>query len=58
MAKSKKQKKISRVMEEFEEGSLRSSSKKGPVVTSKDQALAIAISESKKKKPKKKKKDY
>lgn len=55
MAKSKKQKKISRVMEEFKEGELRSGSKKGPVVTNKDQAVAIAISESKKKKPKKKK---
>lgn len=59
MAKaSKKQKaKISRVMTEFKEGSLHSGSKKGPKVTSKDQALAIALSESglSKKKSKKKK---
>lgn len=42
-------------MEEFEEGRLTSGSKNGPVVTNKDQALAIAISESKKRHKKKKK---
>lgn len=37
-------------MHEFKEGSLRSGSKKGPVVRKPKQAIAIAISESKKKK--------
>lgn len=52
--KSKKSKKISKVMHEFAEGELHSGSKKGPKVTSKDQAIAIGISESKMKKKKKK----
>jgi hypothetical protein len=60
--KSKSQKKISRVMTEFKEGELHSGSKKGPVVTSKEQAIAIALEESRKasgmpkRKPSKKKK--
>ena len=44
--------KIQFVMEEFETGKLHSGSKKGPIVKSPKQALAIAISESKKKKKK------
>jgi hypothetical protein len=49
-----KNKKIKKVMHEFEEGALHSGtrtsgSKKGPEVTNPKQALAIAISESKKK---------
>lgn len=47
MAKQK-QKKIKKVMHEFEEGDLHSGSKKGPVVKNKQQAIAIAISEQKK----------
>jgi hypothetical protein len=47
--KTKAEKKISKVMREFKAGTLHSG-KKGPVVKSKDQAIAIAISESKKKK--------
>ena len=49
MKKTKAEAKISKVMREFKEGTLHSG-KKGPVVKSKDQALAIAISESKRKK--------
>ncbi len=39
-----KSKKVSKVMKEFKEGTLHSG-KKGPVVKSKKQALAIALSE-------------
>jgi len=38
-------KKIEKVMHEFKEGKLRSGSKKGPIVTDRDQAIAIALSE-------------
>lgn len=47
--KTKAEKKVSKVMREFKAGTLHSG-KKGPVVKSKDQAIAIAISESKRKK--------
>jgi hypothetical protein len=47
--KSKTQKKISKVMKEYNKGDLHSGSKKGPVVTNKAQALAIGYSEAKKK---------
>jgi hypothetical protein len=43
--KSKKSKKISKVLNEFKEGSLHSGSKKGPKVRKRSQALAIALSE-------------
>jgi len=51
MAKESKksQKKIKKVMHEFKEGKLHSGSKKGPVVTSPKQALAISLSEARKK---------
>lgn len=53
MAKTKYSKKaetkISKVMNEFEEKKLHSGSKKGPVVTSPKQAIAIGISEARKK---------
>lgn len=45
MKKSKADKKISRVMSEYSAGKLHSGSKKGPVVKSKKQAVAIAMSE-------------
>ena len=43
--KSKGKKKVEKVMHEFGAGELHSGSKKGPKVTSKDQAVAIAMSE-------------
>lgn len=46
------QKKIKSVMGEFGKGSLHSGSKKGPVVTSRKQAIAIAISQASKRKKK------
>ena len=45
----KSQKKIAKVMREFEEGKLHSGSKRGQIVGSRRQAVAIAISEAKKK---------
>jgi hypothetical protein len=40
--------KVAKVMTEFGKGKLHSGSKKGPVVTSQKQAVAIALSEAKK----------
>lgn len=40
-----KREKIKKVMREFERGTLRSGSKRGPVVRDRKQALAIALSE-------------
>lgn len=59
--KTKSEKKISRVMREYGKGELHSGNKKGPVVKSRKQAIAIALSEAgmsmpKKKAPKKGKK--
>ena len=52
--KSKAEKKISRVMREYGKGELHSGSKKGPVVKSRKQAIAIALSEAGMSMPKKK----
>lgn len=41
-------KKIKKVMKEFEHGSLHSGSKQGPVVSNRKQAIAIALSEARK----------
>jgi hypothetical protein len=49
-----KKTKVEKVMGEFKRGSLHSGSKKGPVVKSRKQAVAIALSEAKKAKKKKK----
>lgn len=51
MAKESKKakKKITKVMREFKHGELHSGSKKGPVVKSRPQAVAIALSEARKK---------
>lgn len=40
----KKNAKVETVLHEYKEGTLHSGSKKGPKVTSRDQALAIALS--------------
>jgi len=45
---SKEQKKVGKVMHEFKAGDLHSGSKKGPVVKSRMQAIAIALSEAQK----------
>jgi hypothetical protein len=43
--KMAKEKKISKVMREYKAGTLNTGSKKGPIVTSKKQAIAIALSQ-------------
>lgn len=50
MAHKKKahQGKVSKVMDEYKEGKLHSGSKKGPVVGSRKQAIAIGLSEARK----------
>jgi len=47
--KKKVQKKVKKVIKEFEEGKLHSGSKKGPLVSNAKQALAIGYSEARKK---------
>ena len=47
MKKAKGAKKVAKVMREFKGGMLHSGSKKGPVVKSRKQAVAIALSEAK-----------
>lgn len=44
----KKSPKIEKVMKEYKEGKLHSGSKKGPMVKSRPQAVAIALSEARK----------
>jgi hypothetical protein len=51
---TKAQQKVSKVMREYDKGELHSGSKKGPVVKSRKQAIAIAMSEAGMKKPTKK----
>ena len=47
MKKAEKKAKVAKVMREFKGGMLHSGSKKGPVVKSRKQAVAIALSEAK-----------
>ncbi len=47
MKKKAAAKKVEKVMREFKGGKLHSGSKKGPVVKSRKQAVAIALSEAK-----------
>ena len=47
MKKKAAAKKVAKVMREFKGGKLHSGSKKGPVVKSRKQAVAIALSEAK-----------
>jgi len=56
MAMKKSKGKVEKVMKEYKEGKLHSGSKKGPIVKSKKQAIAIAMSESGMSKKSKKKK--
>jgi uncharacterized protein DUF6496 len=49
MKKSKGKEKIEKTMREFKEGELHSGSKKGPLVKSRKQAMAISLSEARKK---------
>jgi hypothetical protein len=51
--KGKEQKKVKKVMKEFERGELHSGSKEGPKVTNPKQAVAIGYSEARKSKGKK-----
>ena len=51
-AAKKKTDKMQKVMHEFKAGALHSGSKKGPVVKSRKQAIAIGLSEAKKAKKK------
>lgn len=46
--KKKKKNKVAIVMDEFKENKLHSGSKKGPIVTSPKQAIAIGLSEQRK----------
>jgi hypothetical protein len=54
LKKSAGNKKVSKVMKEFKAGKLHTGSKKGPLVKSSKQAIAIAMSEAKKATRKKK----
>ena len=54
--KKANKKRIKEEMHKFKEGKLHSGSKKGPIVTNPEQAIAISLSESGQSKKKKKKK--
>jgi Family of unknown function (DUF6496) len=48
MKKTKAKNKVEKVMHEYKEGQLHSGSKKGPLVKSREQAIAISLSEARK----------
>jgi len=54
-SKKAKQAKVQAVMHEYKHGQLHSGSKKGPIVKSRDQAVAIAMNQSGQSKKKRKK---
>lgn len=56
MAAKKKKGKIEKVLHEYKEGELHSGSKKGPMVKSRKQAVAIALNENRKEKSKSRRK--
>lgn len=56
MHKDVKKNKMEKVMSEFKEGDLHSSSKKGPIVKKRSQAIAIGLSEGRRAAKQKKKK--
>jgi Family of unknown function (DUF6496) len=55
-SKKAKRQKVKKVMDEWKNNKLHSGSKKGPLVSSQKQAIAIALSESGQSKKKKKRK--
>lgn len=55
-SKKAKRTRMKEEMDKYAEGSLHSGSKKGPIVTSREQAIAIGLSESGQSKKKKRKK--
>jgi len=52
MRKAMANRKVGKVMHEYKAGTLHSGSERGPVVTSRKQAIAIALSEARKRKGK------
>lgn len=56
VAEGKMEEKVGTVMDEYKDSTLRSGSKKGPIVKKKSQAIAIALNEGRKASGKKRKK--
>lgn len=58
LGKRRKRGKAAKVMHEYKQGELHLGSKRGPLVTSRDQAVAIAMSESGQARSKRKKRRH